>query len=74
MTRYGGGTAVDVVCVGGWSFRVRVGGGIGDVGFRLMFFPSAPLLGSGAAPGMPCADGDCAELVTGWVIAGGLFW
>jgi len=39
-----------------------------------MFLPSAPLLGSAAAPGIPLADGVCAELVAGWVIAGGAFW
>jgi hypothetical protein len=38
-----------------------------------MFFPSAPLLGSGAAFGIPCAVGVPVELVTGRVIAGGSF-
>ena len=47
--------------------------GVGDTGCRWMFFPSAPLLGSGAAPGMPCAVGVWLDVVGGCVIAGGAF-
>src|SRR5436305_7952716 len=61
------------VVVGAWSPRVYVGG-TGDSGFLLGFFPSAPLLGSGAGPGIPCAVGVSDDFVTGCVIAGGLFW
>lgn len=70
-------TAVDVVCVacwllagggpssgvGAWSFSVVVDA-VAFVGFPLLF-PSTPLFGSGAAPDIPLADGDCEELVTG---------
>ena len=47
--------------------------GTGVIGLPQTFFPSAPLLGSGAAPGMPCADGVWLDVVGGWVMAGGLF-
>lgn len=80
VRRYGGVArcvpvaAVDVVCVtGGWSLSV-VDGGTGLIGLRVMFFPSTPLFGSGAAFGMPCAVGVSDDVVTGCVIAGGLFW
>ncbi len=50
------------------------GAGTGVTGLRCTFFPSAPELGSGAAPGMPCADGVPLDVVGGCVMAGGLFW
>ena len=37
-------------------------------------FPSAPLDGSGAACGMPCAVGVSLFVCGGWVMAGGAFW
>jgi len=60
---------VGAFCGGGWG-----GGGVGVIGLRPVFFPSAPLLGSGAAPGIPCADGVWLDVVGGCVMAGGLFW
>jgi len=47
---------VVVRVAGAWSFTFGVGG-TGDVGFRVMFFPSAPVFGSGAGPGIPCCVG-----------------
>ena len=48
-------------------------GGTGVTGLRSTLRPSAPLLGSGAAPGIPFADGVWLDVVAGCVIAGGLF-
>ena len=62
-----------VVAPGAWSRMVPVGAR-GSVGLPPIFLPSAPLLVSAPAPGMPFAVGDCAELVTGCVIPGGEFW
>src|ERR1051326_8698700 len=67
-------TARPPVCVACCVSVVVSVGGFGDVGCRLGFFPSAPWLGSGAGPGMPCAVGVSDDFVTGCVIAGGLFW
>ena len=47
--------------------------GVPDVGWRVMFEPSAPLLGSGAAWGIPCAEGVCDCVCGGCVAAGGEF-
>jgi len=49
-------------------------GGVGPAGWRVMFAPSTPVLGSGAGPGRPAADGDCVFFRGGCVIAGGAFW
>jgi hypothetical protein len=65
-----GGVAL-VVVTGPRSFSVCVGW-VASTGFRLLF-PSTPLLGSGAAPCIPLTEGDWAEVVAGWVMAGGLF-
>lgn len=62
-----------VVVTGARSFIV-VDGGVGDVGFPVMFFPSTPLLGWGAAAGMPCCVGVWLCFCGGCVIAGGAFW
>jgi len=61
------------VLTGGVSGAVTVGGDGGGDCVRA-FGPSTPLLGSGAADFIPLTAGDCAELVTGCVIAGGAFW
>lgn len=49
---YGCVVVAVVVVTGAVSLGFSVGG-FGDVGCRVMFFPSTPLLGSGAAAGMP---------------------
>ena len=69
----GGVVCVTRVSVTGGVSPIVVVGGSGDAGCPVTFFPSAPLLGSGDAFGMPCAVGVPVELVTGRVIAGGWF-
>jgi hypothetical protein len=63
-----------VVVVGAFCGGFCGVAGTGDTGLRPTFFPSAAVLGSGAAPGMPFADGVWLDVVAGCVIAGGLFW
>jgi hypothetical protein len=65
------GFRVVVVVVVGVVVVAVVVVGVGPTGCVVV--PSAPLLGSGAAPGIPFAVGDCCLLSTGCVIAGGLF-
>jgi hypothetical protein len=62
------------VVVGAFCGGFDGGGGTGVTGFRWTFFPSAPVLGSGAGPGMPLAVGVWLDVVGGCVMAGGLFW
>jgi hypothetical protein len=62
-----------VVVAGDWSFIFGCAG-CASAGLRVMFGPSAPLLGSGAAGGMPAAVGVCDFFCGGCVIAGGAFW
>ena len=69
----GGDVCVARVSVTGGVSPTVVVGETGDAGCPVTFFPSAPLLGSGAAFGIPCAVGVPVELVTGRVIAGGWF-
>jgi hypothetical protein len=61
-----------VVVAGAWSFSFGEGDS-GDVGWRVMFWPSAPLpgCGSGAAGGIPCAVGDSDFFCGECVAAGG---
>lgn len=58
---------------GAWSFTFGAGGSA-VAGFRVTFAPSTPVLGSGAAAGMPAAAGVCDFFSGGCVIAGGAFW
>lgn len=62
-----------MVVAGGVSFCFGCGG-TGLAGWRVMFFPSTPLFGSGDAAGIPCAVGVCEDFSGGCVIAGGSFW
>ena len=64
VTAFGGSAVV----VGTGVFGASAGGAIGCV-----VFPSTPLFGSGAGPGIPLAVGVWALDVTGCVIAGGAF-
>ena len=66
-------TVVVVVVVTGALSGSVVVGAVADTGCRCKFFPSAPLLGSGDAFGMPCAVGVPDDVVTGCLIAGGSF-
>jgi hypothetical protein len=61
-----------VVVAGGLSLSFGVGG-TGDVGFPVMFCPSAPLLGSGVGPGIPRSAGLSDLFSGGCLIAGGAF-
>jgi hypothetical protein len=57
----------------GAVFGTGVFGAMGDGDTGFVVFPSAPVDGSGAAPGMPLAVGVCVLEFTGWVMAGGSF-
>ena len=65
VTAFGGSPGV--------VFGTVVFGATGDGATGFVVFPSAPVDGSGAAPGMPWDVGVCVLEFTGWVIAGGSF-